>query len=363
MGKSIGFKKIIFFSFFLFFLINESFGQKTLPVYDGINYTVGTLVYDNTNWWCLNPIPVNDVTVVAGSLTYTGLLESIANKIRISGDGDDFVIWFGDRPSGTEIYYSFIFQVTDMAGIGAGTPAHFAGFSNASTAAASIWGCSVIFQIDVSDPTKFNIGHGPRSGYFLWNTVDGTPTGTPVKYSINTPIFVVARYEIIAGTGNDKSSLWINPSSSTFENALPPSANISRDLSGTGISEIDVVNRFYINQDAVSNTPSIDIDEVRIGLTWASVTPKSIATGTDDVLSDKTTATIYPNPVNDLLKVEVKSADISFIEIYNLSGSRVITKKIDQGTTNIDVSSLPKGVYTVSFKGVGVTYNKKFIKK
>ena len=363
MKRSIWFKRIVLFSCFSFFLISGIFGQKTLPVYDGINYTAGTLVYDDINWWCLNTTPVNDVLIASGSLTYPGLLESTANKIRISGDGDDFVIWFGDRPAGTEIYYSFIFQVTDMTGIGAGTPAHFAGFSNASTAAATIWGCSIIFQKDVSDPTKFNIGHGPRSGYFLWNTVDGTPTGTPVKYSINTPIFVVARYEIIAGIANDKSSFWINPSPSTFENALPPLANIYRDLAPTGISEIEVVNRFYLYQDAVSNTPSTDIDEVRIGLTWASVTPKSVPTGTNDVLSDKTNATIYPNPVKDILKVDVKDTDINFIEIYNLSGNRVMTRRIDQGTASIDVSSLPKGIYTVSFKGPGGTYNRKFIKK
>ena len=98
-------------------------------------------------------------------------------------------------------------------------------------------------------------------------------------------------------------------------------------------------------------------------LTWASVTPKSIATGTNDILSDKTTATIYPNPVKDIMKVDVKNADISFIEIYNLTGNRVLTKKVDQGTTNLDVSSLPQGIYIVSFKGSGGTYNRKFIKK
>ena len=117
MEKSLRFKKIMFFSCFIFLLINGSYGQKTLPVYDGINYTAGTLVYDNTNWWCLNTSPVNDVNVASGSLSYSGLLESTANKISISGDGDDFVIWFGDQPADTKIYYSFIFQVTDMTGI------------------------------------------------------------------------------------------------------------------------------------------------------------------------------------------------------------------------------------------------------
>jgi hypothetical protein len=366
MGKSIGFKEIMFFSCFIFLLINESYGQKTLPVYDGINYTVGTLVYDNTNWWCLNTTPTNDVSISAGSLSYSGLLESTANKISFSGAGDDFVIWFGDQPADTKIYYSFIFQVTDMTGISSDTPAHFAGFSNAPNTS-SAWGCSIIIQKDASDPTKFNIAHGTRSGFFLWHTVDGTPTGTPVKYSTNTPIFIVACYEIIGiyvdGTPNDKSSMWINPSSLTFENSLPPTATINRDLTGSGINDIDVVNRFYIRQDAASNTPSIDIDEIRIGSTWASVTPKSIVTNVKDIFSERAGATIYPNPVKDIMKVDVKNADISSIEIFNLTGRRIMTKEVNQGTTNVDLSSLPNGMYLVSFKGAGVACIRKFIKK
>ena len=363
MGKSYR-SIIIMFCFSLIFLMNTiSYGQKTLPVYDGISYSAGTLVYDNFNWWCLNPSPVNDVTVTAGSLAYPDLLESTLNKINISGDGDDIVIWFGDQPADTKIYYSFIFQVTDLTAISLGTNAHFAGFSNSATAPGS-FGCSIFIRKDSNDPTKFNIGHSTRSSIVpVWNMV----TGVPVQYSINTPIFIVGEYEIIgtflSGTPNDKSSLWINPLSTTFENALPPTATLTGDLTGSGINDINPLNTFYIRQDAPTNTPSIDIDEIRIGLTWASVTPKQIATGTKDLINDKTIANIYPNPVNDRLNVDVKSVDINSLEIFNLSGSLVMTKKVELGTTNIEVSNLPKGVYTVSFKGAGVSYNKKFIKK
>jgi hypothetical protein len=365
MRKLIGLKKIMFFSCSLFLIINTGYGQKTLPVYDGFNYTPGTLVYDNTNWWCLNTTPVNDVTVAPGSLSYSGLLGSTANKLSFGGEGDDIAIWFGDQPADTKIYYSFIFQVTDMTGINPGTPAHFAGFSNSATTSGS-WGCSIIVQKDATDLTKFNIGHGTRSGYYLWNTVDGTPTGTPVKYSFSTPIFIVACYEIIgtyvAGTPNDKSSMWINPSSSTFEDALAPTASITRDLTGSGFNDLDVLNRFYIRQDAASNTPSIEMDEIRISTTWAGVTPKAIITNTADIFSEKTFANIYPNPVKDVMKVEIKSSDITSLEIHNLIGNRILFKEVSQGLTNIDLSALPSGIYLASFKGNGVSVIKKFIK-
>jgi hypothetical protein len=364
MEKFIGFKKIVFFSCFFFLLNIGSYGQKTLPVYDGINYTVGTLAYDNANWWCLTPpTPTNDITVASGSLSYSGLLESTANNIKVGGAGDDIVIWFGDRAADTKIYYSFIFQVTDMAGIGAGTPAHFAGFSNSYTTTGSL-GCSIFFQKDVTDQTKFNIGHSTRSSVVpVWNSV----ASIPVQYSVNTPIFIVGCYEIIGtfldGTPNDKSSMWINPSSATFENALPPTASLTSVLIVGGPNDINPVRSFYIRQDAVSNTPLIDIDEIRIGSLWAEVTPKSIATSANDFVINETGIKIFPNPVKDILKVDIKNSDIRLIEIYNITGTRLLTKKAETGTNNIDVSSLPQGIYSVSFKGTGAPRTGKFIKK
>jgi hypothetical protein len=362
MGKSLLLKKFMFLSFFIFLLMNEIFGQKALPVYDGINYSAGTLVYDNTNWWCLNGTPVNDVSVTSGSLSFTGLLESTANKLSFGGAGDDFVIWFGDRPADTKIYYSFIFQVTDMSGVGAGTPASFAGFYNTPDISGS-FGCSIIIQKDVSDPSKFNIAHGTRSALPVWNTV----AGNPVKYSLNTPIFIVACYEIIGtfidGTPNDKSSMWINPSPSTFENTLPPTANLSGDLTGTGANDINPVNRFYIRQDAASNTPSIDIDEIRIGLTWTSVTPKSLITGTYSISGENTCPTLYPNPVNDVMSIDIKNPGISSFDIHGITGNLLIRKVAYQGSENLDLSSFPKGIYLITFRGQNCTFVKKIIKK
>jgi hypothetical protein len=361
MGKSKGFKKIVLFSSFILLLINGTYGQKTLPVYDAINYTAGTLAYDNTNWWCLNVVPVNDLTVASGSLVFSGLLESAGNKLSFNGGGDEIVIFFGNQVADTKVYYSFIFQVTDLTGLSVGSSTDLAGFSNAPNTS-SAWGCSLIIQKDATDPTKFNLGNGTRSSLPVWNLVGGVP----VKYAINTPIFIVSEYEIIgtyvAGTPNDKSAMWINPDPLTFENSAPPLATITGDLTGSGINDINPLNRFYLKQDAVTSTPFVEIDEIRIGLTWASVTPKQITTGTKELLNDKISASVYPNPVNDLLKVDIKSSGISSIEIYNLTGSRLLTRKIEQGTNNIDISSLPKGMYAVVLKGSGVVVSRKFIK-
>lgn len=363
MEKSLFFNKFMVLSLFIFLMTFKIYSQKTLPVYDGFNYSAGTLVYDAANWWVLNGAPVNDVSINTGSLAYDGLMESNANKLSISGAGDDFVVWFGDRPVDSRLYYSFLFQVTDMAGISTGTPTHFAGFTNSHSSIGS-FGCSIFLQKDASDPSKFNIGHSARSSYPpVWNSAGGIP----VQYSLNTPILVVGCYEIIGafvtGIPNDKSSVWINPLSSTFETEVPPTADISGDLTGTGLNDLNPVNSFYIRQDAASNNPSIEMDEIRIGLNWAQVTPKSIPTGVNDDFKDEGNISIHPNPAERIMNVEVRNSNISDLELYSLTGTRLMSKEISQGITDIDVSSLPQGIYIISLKGTGVMYSRKLVKK
>ena len=369
MKKNLPLKRILIISLFSFALLSIGYGQKTVPFYDGINYSAGTLVYDAANWWVLNSTPVNDVTVSSGSLTYPGLRESAGNKISISGAGDDFVIWFDDRPADSKVYYSLVFQVTSLSGISAASPTYFAGFFNSATTSGS-FGCGLYVQLDANDVTKFNIGHWARSSSSttpVWNTIDGTTNGTPVQYSINIPIFIVACYEIVgtylSGSPDDKSSMWINPSSSTFENLLPPTASLTSDLTGLGVNEISVVNRFQIRQDSDTKTPAIDVDEIRVGLTWASVTPKALITDVRKIESERNIPNIYPNPVRENINIDNRSYGIEFMEIYNITGKKVLTQKMNGDIDKVDLSNLPAGIYIVNLKGEGVSFTRKFVKK
>jgi hypothetical protein len=67
---------------------------------------------------------------------------------------------------------------------------------------------------------------------------------------------------------------------------------------------------------------------------------------------------IYPNPVKDKLFIQGVSNPLK-VSIYNLLGKKVLSIK---NTNNINVQSLPSGVYTIRISdGVGQT-NRKFIK-
>jgi len=67
----------------------------------------------------------------------------------------------------------------------------------------------------------------------------------------------------------DTASFWINPSSTDFALGAAPTATFS-GLTGSTRTSLD---RFFLRQDSTTLTPSLQIDELRVGTTWADVTP------------------------------------------------------------------------------------------
>lgn len=70
---------------------------------------------------------------------------------------------------------------------------------------------------------------------------------------------------------------------------------------------------------------------------------------------------IYPNPVNDVLNVSLKTSKEENAVVYNMEGRIVLEAKIGNGKTTINVSKLPKGSYILSLKDSNVS--SKFLKK
>ena len=70
----------------------------------------------------------------------------------------------------------------------------------------------------------------------------------------------------------------------------------------------------------------------------------------------------YPNPANDYIKLSaVKS--INKIEVYNLLGQEVLNKDIDSKNTEVNISSLSKGVYVVKAFIEDAVGSYKFVKQ
>ena len=71
---------------------------------------------------------------------------------------------------------------------------------------------------------------------------------------------------------------------------------------------------------------------------------------------------LYPNPVNDLLTLQLReSASYSF-EIFSING-RIIQRRNFIGSTHqIDLSSFQKGIYIITIRSKDFVTTKKIIK-
>lgn len=69
---------------------------------------------------------------------------------------------------------------------------------------------------------------------------------------------------------------------------------------------------------------------------------------------------VYPNPVKDVLNIDFKT-DNTLCEIFDMQGKMVL--KLTSGNTQFNVSSLPKGIYTLKITDSGQTKTYKIIKE
>jgi hypothetical protein len=114
-----------------------------------------------------------------------------------------------------------------------------------------------------------------------------TATWDPTIYSANTTIFVVGKYQTVGAPQNaappekdDVASLWINPPSTTFGGFEPAGALTSTagdDIATSAASNNHTLQSFVLRQTGSTVNFQVPIvvvfDELRIGTTWADVTP------------------------------------------------------------------------------------------
>ena len=76
---------------------------------------------------------------------------------------------------------------------------------------------------------------------------------------------------------------------------------------------------------------------------------------------EKTTQ-VYPNPAKDNINIVSYAELINSVDVYNLSGQKVLSKKVNNGTTTkLNTSGLSKGVYIIDVKSRVSSVKKKVI--
>ncbi|MFM2294112.1 MAG: hypothetical protein RLZZ350_525, partial [Verrucomicrobiota bacterium] len=214
--------------------------SAVLLIDDPFNYAVGNLNGLGT-WSSSGSVP--DVQVATGNLNVAGLLASSGNKINFTGAGRNSYKAFTGPASGT-IYFSFILRL------------------NAAPTAATL-----IASLNSSSTTKrmcVHVGTDNRVGI---SHNAGTVTYGGAALTAGNDYLVVGSLEIVSGSANDIYRLWVSPAASTF-GATEPAAD-AQTLSGGDTTFTSA--RFYFQRDA--GNAGLDADELRVGVSWAEVTP------------------------------------------------------------------------------------------
>jgi hypothetical protein len=240
--------------------LSEAIAFKNGVFYEPFNYNVGSQLY-GLGGWVTNTATTSQSFIEAGNLGVPGLAFPLGNHYAWQSN-ITVRLPFGTQTNGT-IYFSFAVQISQITtNLGEDTFAGLAYFS----------GTSLFPKVDAytSGPNSYQIGMFKGSGT---NGNGGVYTGQ--TFTTNDIVFVVGRLVInTATTSDDTCDLWVNPDPSTFGADNPPAPSVG-NINGKGdqvvTGNISGVDRF--SWRGIVSGIKHSVDELRIGFTWASVTP------------------------------------------------------------------------------------------
>ncbi len=268
--------KVLFSIFLLtiFLHLSEKSWGQTLS--ETFNYTFGGNLGGNTsgigttnnNWTTHSNSQTGTINVVSGSLTFSGISPS-NNRINIPGSNTttprDINRSCGLPASQNTTYYSFLLNVTDATQLsstfGTSGNSYFVHLSTTNGASAANFTAKVHIR---SSNSNANYRLGVSETTNIPNEVTGDLT-------FGNTYLIVLKYVYNNTPGNDLATMWVNPISL---GGTEPVGGITGPGSGNVTSYNSLNTGICIRNS--SATPKADIDEIRVGTTWAQVTTQNV---------------------------------------------------------------------------------------
>jgi len=203
--------------------------------------------------------------VVAQDLSKSGFAASSGNAVQLRPNGQDWYSTYTtqayDSASNASLYYSFLLRVDDLGSLDA-----TGGFFGGMAAVGGVSGRAAMIGMRLSG-TGFQLGVAKRDSTAL--SFDST------VFSTGTTILVVGAYNLVSGNiQNDTASLWINPGSLGAGSA--PAATLSAFTTAINNDTQSFSSFVWTPQGTGGSTQipgSLIVDELRVGNSWADVTP------------------------------------------------------------------------------------------
>lgn len=273
-------------------LVGTSFSQAWEP----FNY-LGAV---NANGWTTHSgatpgqlQTINTASNSGNSLAFANLEASVGNRVQLVAGNTEDVNKAVSNLSGSG-YFSFLLNVPNTTGlhINANAGDYFTGFGATAGISVTSLGARVFIKAGAT-PNTFVLGLVNNSGGA------SATTWNPTEYPCGTTVFVVVK--LVNSVSPVAASMWINPTPGTAE----PVATITNS---SGTNAIAALASVYLRQGgtAAAGTGSLEIDEIRAGSTWASVTPCATPTTyyqdlDGDTFGDPNTATASCLPLPGLV--------------------------------------------------------------
>jgi hypothetical protein len=301
---------------------------KSFPVYESFDYTLDTDLIASDEWQDASTSSTpNNIQVIAGILgnPYGAgqFPDPVGGMANLEGSGSDPYIGFNATSTGT-LYTSFIFSPTDVSTM---TDTTDGGYFVALAESGGSFRARLYIRQTSADNTRYEIG--------ISESGSATNFDTTLSYTAGEETFIVMSYEL----ATNEIKVWANPDPATFE-ATPGTENL---IQASGSTAADL-GRFILRQDSAGETPNINFDELRIGTSWAEVTPK---TATASVVENAIEGfATYPNPVNNKrFTVSTSTTNVKNVVLFNVLGKKVFSETFTGNAKELNVSALNSGIY------------------
>ncbi|OYU83996.1 MAG: hypothetical protein CFE24_08620 [Flavobacterium sp. BFFFF2] len=308
-------KKLYTFAFLI--LSSAIFAQAS----DSFLYTGAV----TANGWGTVSGTAGQIVTSAGSLTYPGVT-SAGNKTSIvAGNSEDISLTSALALTG-DAYYSALINLPNTTGLAANTTngAYSLMFGTLSTTAQPTY---------VTFPGRLYIKSGALANTFslgILNGAGGTaaPTFSAANYNINTTYMVVVKFNFTTNT----ASLFVNPTLGATEGT----ATVT-NATGTAAAPAQI-NGFIIRQagTGTAGTGNVEIDEIKMGNTWASVMPVVPSTSTVPLPTASSQSFCNAATAAELVATGIAGATISWFDVAT------------GGTALTAATALASGTYFVS---------------
>jgi signal transduction histidine kinase len=236
-----------------------------LLFYDGFDYPAGEELGKTssaTTW----ENPKTQFTIASGSLGYVGLSASTGNRVNVktgspSLDSVRTAIGTWTEQSGATLYLSLLLRLESVAGISSTDEGTSLLTIEHTSNKSQLFGISLHLN---NGAVRLGVLKYPSSSASVSSSAFFT-SGPGANLSANgsTTYLIVVGYKWAQGEANDEVTVWVNPTTAGGDEDSGNKVSTSIGTDGAkGAARV-----------VLSRGPNVNMDELRIGQTWADVTP------------------------------------------------------------------------------------------